>query len=68
MSLSLCFWILRLGVCIIKSELMLLFHSLQCFSATASAGSEYDNPKVKPSASANAIYSLAARYMLCTFI
>ncbi|XP_060799835.1 E3 ubiquitin-protein ligase CBL isoform X2 [Neoarius graeffei] len=31
-----------------------------CFGATAS-GTEYDNPKVKPSASANAIYSLAAR-------
>ncbi|XP_060799837.1 E3 ubiquitin-protein ligase CBL isoform X4 [Neoarius graeffei] len=30
-----------------------------CFGATAS-GTEYDNPKVKPSASANAIYSLAA--------
>uniref|UniRef100_A0A667XHS1 E3 ubiquitin-protein ligase CBL n=1 Tax=Myripristis murdjan TaxID=586833 RepID=A0A667XHS1_9TELE len=28
----------------------------------AAAGSEYDNPKVKPSASANAIYSLATRY------
>uniref|UniRef100_A0A3B1IPB6 E3 ubiquitin-protein ligase CBL n=1 Tax=Astyanax mexicanus TaxID=7994 RepID=A0A3B1IPB6_ASTMX len=28
-----------------------------------SGGSEYDNPKVKPSASANAIYALAARYV-----
>ncbi|GAA6101427.1 E3 ubiquitin-protein ligase CBL [Tachysurus ichikawai] len=32
-----------------------------CFGATASGGPEYDNPKVKPSASANAIYALAAR-------
>ncbi|XP_030633078.1 E3 ubiquitin-protein ligase CBL [Chanos chanos] len=31
------------------------------FGASASVGSEYDNPKVKPSASANAIYSLAVR-------
>lgn len=36
---------------------------LQSFGATATGGSEYDNPKVKPSASANAIYSLAARYV-----
>ncbi|KAL6471053.1 hypothetical protein MHYP_G00197030 [Metynnis hypsauchen] len=35
-----------------------LDHQLS-FGATASGGSEYDNPKVKPSASANAIYSLA---------
>lgn len=40
---------------------------LQCFGATAS-GTEYDNPKVKPSASANAIYSLAARCVwVCCF-
>ncbi|XP_066534233.1 E3 ubiquitin-protein ligase CBL isoform X2 [Hoplias malabaricus] len=32
----------------------------QSFGASASGGSEYDNPKVKPSASANAIYSLAS--------
>ncbi|MCI4385768.1 hypothetical protein PGIGA_G00054570 [Pangasianodon gigas] len=37
-----------------------LEHQL-CYGATASGGSEYDNPKVKPSASANAIYSLASR-------
>ncbi|KAF4086011.1 hypothetical protein AMELA_G00101290 [Ameiurus melas] len=37
-----------------------LEHQL-CFGATASGGPEYDNPKVKPSASANAIYSLAVR-------
>uniref|UniRef100_A0A8B9KZA6 E3 ubiquitin-protein ligase CBL n=1 Tax=Astyanax mexicanus TaxID=7994 RepID=A0A8B9KZA6_ASTMX len=37
-----------------------LDHQLS-FGASASGGSEYDNPKVKPSASANAIYALAAR-------
>ncbi|TSQ58048.1 E3 ubiquitin-protein ligase CBL [Bagarius yarrelli] len=37
-----------------------LEHQLS-FGATASGGSDYDCPKVKPSASANAIYSLAAR-------
>ncbi|KAL2085944.1 hypothetical protein ACEWY4_019264 [Coilia grayii] len=31
------------------------------FGASASGCAEYDNPKVKPSASANAIYALAAR-------
>ncbi|XP_062377767.1 E3 ubiquitin-protein ligase CBL isoform X2 [Sardina pilchardus] len=31
------------------------------FGASVSGCAEYDNPKVKPSASANAIYSLAAR-------
>ncbi|KAG9265450.1 E3 ubiquitin-protein ligase CBL isoform X1 [Astyanax mexicanus] len=36
-----------------------LDHQLS-FGASASGGSEYDNPKVKPSASANAIYALAA--------
>ncbi|KAI4904555.1 hypothetical protein NFI96_029620 [Prochilodus magdalenae] len=36
-----------------------LDHQLS-FGASASGGPEYDNPKVKPSASANAIYSLAA--------
>lgn len=28
-------------------------------------GQDYDNPKVKPSASANAIYSLTCRYITC---
>ncbi|XP_062872929.1 E3 ubiquitin-protein ligase CBL [Trichomycterus rosablanca] len=37
-----------------------LDHQLS-FGASASGGAEYDNPKVKPSASANAIYSLAIR-------
>ncbi|CAB1348534.1 unnamed protein product [Coregonus sp. 'balchen'] len=31
------------------------------FAGTASGSQEYDNPKVKPSASANAIYALATR-------
>ncbi|XP_031439692.1 E3 ubiquitin-protein ligase CBL isoform X2 [Clupea harengus] len=37
-----------------------LEHQLN-FGASASACAEYDNPKVKPSVSANAIYALAAR-------
>ncbi|XP_066565338.1 E3 ubiquitin-protein ligase CBL [Amia ocellicauda] len=37
-----------------------LDHQLN-FGASASGSQEYDNPKVKPSVSANAIYALAAR-------
>lgn len=36
--------------------------ALQNFAA--GAGQDYDNPKVKPSSSANAIYSLAMRYVV----
>uniref|UniRef100_A0A8C7HHM6 E3 ubiquitin-protein ligase CBL n=1 Tax=Oncorhynchus kisutch TaxID=8019 RepID=A0A8C7HHM6_ONCKI len=38
-----------------------LDHQLS-FGGTASGSQEYDNPKVRPSVSANAIYALATRY------